>query len=56
LIGGIGLRGQKTPKEIPMATSSGEQHDYITGSVAGLLTLFIIVVGLVLMAAWFYGY
>ena len=38
-----------------MATS-GEQHDYITGSVAGLLTLFIVVVGLVLVAAWFYGY
>jgi hypothetical protein len=37
-------------------TTSSEQHDYITGSVAGLLTLFIVVVGLVLVAAWFYGY
>ena len=47
--------GIKKPKEIPMAVS-GEQHDYITGSVAGLLTLFIIVVGLALVAAWFYGF
>ena len=55
LICGVGLRGYKKPKEIPMAVS-GEQHDYITGSVAGLLTLFIIVVGLALVAAWFYGF
>jgi hypothetical protein len=33
-----------------------EHHDYITGSVAGLLTLLIIVGGLVLMAAWFYSH
>lgn len=37
-------------------TMPSEQHDYITGSVAGLLTLFIIVVGLALMGAWFYGF
>jgi hypothetical protein len=43
------------PKEIAMAVPS-EHHDYITGSVAGILTLFIIVVGLVLVAAWFYGF
>lgn len=33
-----------------------EQHDYITGSVAGILTLLIIAAGLVLLAAWFYGH
>jgi hypothetical protein len=33
-----------------------EQHDYITGSVAGLMTLLIILVGIVLMAAWFYAF
>jgi hypothetical protein len=33
-----------------------EQHDYITGSVAGILTLLIIAAGLVLVAAWFYGH
>jgi hypothetical protein len=38
-----------------MAVSS-EQHDYITGSVAGLMTLLIILVGIVLMAAWFYAF
>jgi hypothetical protein len=43
------------PKEIPMAVPS-EHHDYITGSVAGILTLFIIAVGLVLVSAWVYGY
>jgi hypothetical protein len=35
---------------------SGEQHDYITGSVAGILTLLIIVFGLALAGAWFYGF
>ena len=38
-----------------MAVSS-EQHDYITGSVPGLMTLLIILVGIVLMAAWFYAF
>ena len=33
-----------------------EQHDYITGSVAGILTLLIVAAGLVMMAAWFYGH
>ena len=33
----------------------GEQHDYITGSVAGILTLLIVAAGLVLLAAYFYG-
>jgi hypothetical protein len=33
-----------------------EDHDYITGSVAGILTLLIIAAGLVLLAAWFYGH
>lgn len=33
-----------------------EQHDYITGSVAGILTLLIIVVGLAFGVAWFYGF
>jgi hypothetical protein len=37
-------------------TTPSEQHDYITGNVAGILTLFIIVAGLVLVAAWFYIY
>jgi hypothetical protein len=31
-----------------------EYHDYTTSSVAGLLTLFIILVGNVLVAAWFF--
>jgi len=33
-----------------------EHHDYITGSVAGLLTLLIIVIGFALVGLWFYGY
>jgi hypothetical protein len=33
-----------------------EQHDYITGSVAGLMTLLIVLVGLVMVAAWFYAF
>jgi hypothetical protein len=33
-----------------------EDHDYITGSVAGILTLLIIAAGLVLLAAWLYGH
>jgi hypothetical protein len=33
-----------------------EHHDYITGSVAGILTILIVVVGLALAAAWFYGF
>ena len=33
-----------------------EQHDYITGSVAGLMTLLIVLIGLVMMAAWFYAF
>jgi hypothetical protein len=37
-------------------TVPGEQHDYITGSVAGILTLLIVAAGLVLLAAWFYGH
>ena len=37
-------------------TMPSEQHDYITGSVAGLMTLLIILVGLVMMAAWFYAF
>jgi len=37
-------------------TMPSEQHDYITGSVAGILTLLIIVVGLVFVGAWFYGF
>jgi hypothetical protein len=36
--------------------SESEQHDYITGSVAGILTLLIVAAGLVLLAAWFYGH
>jgi hypothetical protein len=37
-------------------TVPSEQHDYITGSVAGILTLLIVAAGLVLLAAWFYGH
>jgi hypothetical protein len=37
-------------------TTRSENHDYITGSVAGILTLVIIAAGLVLLAAWFYGH
>ncbi len=37
-------------------TAPSEQHDYITGSVAGILTLLIVAAGLVLLAAWFYGH
>jgi hypothetical protein len=37
-------------------TMPSEQHDYITGSVAGILTLLIIVVGLAFGAAWFSGF
>jgi hypothetical protein len=33
-----------------------EQHDYITGSVAGLMTLLIVLLGLVMVAAWFYAF
>ncbi len=33
-----------------------EHHDYITGSVAGILTLLIIAAGLVMLAAYFYGH
>jgi hypothetical protein len=47
--------GIKTPKESPMAIPS-EQHDYITGSVAGIMTLLIVVLGLAFTAAWFYAY
>jgi hypothetical protein len=36
-------------------TTRCENHDYITGSVAGILTLVIIVARLVVLAAWFYG-
>jgi hypothetical protein len=43
------------PKEMAMAVPS-EHHDYITGSVAGILTLFIIAAGFVLVAAWYYSY
>ena len=34
-------------------TMPEEYHDYTTSSVAGLLTLCIILVGNVLVAAWF---
>ncbi len=37
-------------------TTRGEQHDYITGSVAGILTMLIILFGLALVGAWFYAY
>ena len=37
-------------------TMPSEQHDYITGSVAGILTLLIIVVGLAFVGAWFSGF
>jgi hypothetical protein len=37
-------------------TMPSEHHDYITGSVAGILTLLIIAAGLVGLAAWFYGH
>ena len=37
-------------------TMPDDHHDYITGSVAGLLTLFIILGGIVLVAAWYYVY
>jgi hypothetical protein len=37
-------------------TTPGEHHDYITGSVAGLLTLLVILGGIVLVATWFYVY
>ncbi len=37
-------------------TPRSENHDYITGSPAGILTLVIIAAGLVLLAAWFYGH
>ena len=33
-----------------------EHHDYITGSVAGVMTLVIVAAGLVLLAVWFYAY
>ena len=35
-------------------TKPDEHHDYLTSSVAGLLTLFIILVGNALVAAWFF--
>ena len=37
-------------------TMPDDHRDYITGSVAGLLTLFIILGGIALVAAWFYVY
>jgi hypothetical protein len=37
-------------------TMPDDHYDYITGSVAGLLTLFIILGGIVLVAAWLYAY
>ena len=37
-------------------TMPSEHHDYLTGSVAGILTMVIVVAGLVLGAAWFYAY
>ena len=56
LICGVGLRGyKKCPRRCPMSMPS-EQHDYITGSVAGILTLLIIVAGLAFAAAWFSGF
>jgi hypothetical protein len=33
-----------------------EHHDYITGSVAGVMTLVIVAAGLLLLATWFYAY
>ncbi len=38
-----------------MSTPS-EHHDYITGSVAGVMTLVIVAAGLLLLAVWFYAY
>jgi hypothetical protein len=37
-------------------TIPDDHHDYMTGSVAGLLALFIILAGSMLVAAWFYFY
>jgi len=37
-------------------TMPSEHHDSLTGSVAGILTMVIVVAGLVLGAAWFYAY
>jgi hypothetical protein len=37
-------------------TMPSEHHDYITGSVAGILTLLVVVAGLGLVVAWFYGF
>ncbi len=42
------------PKEMTMAKSSDEHHDYITDSVAGILALLVVVGGLVLVATFFY--
>jgi hypothetical protein len=33
-----------------------EHHDYITGSVAGVMTLVIVAAGLLLLAVWFFAY
>ena len=35
-------------------TKPDDQHDYLTGSVAGMLALFIILVGNALVAAWLF--
>jgi hypothetical protein len=35
-------------------TPPSEHHDYLTGRVAGLLTLLIIIGVIVLVAVWFY--
>jgi hypothetical protein len=48
LIRRVVLRGRS-----PM-TKPDEHHDYLTSSVAGLLTLLIILVGNALVAAWFF--
>lgn len=38
-----------------MTTIPDDQRDYITGSVAGILTLLIIAAGLVLLTVWAFG-
>ena len=51
--GETAFAGKKRPRRYPM-TMPKEYQDYTTSSVAGLLTLFIILVGNVLVAGWFF--
>lgn len=37
-------------------SATSEHHDYITGSVAGVMTLVIVAAGLLLVAVYFYAY